>query len=82
MEKPNRSSVCYKVSWNQYDAPLVMNKWNSLSVAKSTKGLTRHADSPWPIQGDEAATTASAPEIFIVTKKKYALKKIAVVVRQ
>jgi hypothetical protein len=52
-----------------------MNTWISLSVAKSTKGRMRQADSPCPTQGDAAATTASAPDMPIVTKKKYALEK-------
>lgn len=36
-------------------------------------GLTKHASSPWPTIGDEAATTASAPEMFIMLKKNHAL---------
>ena len=42
------------------------------SVMISTYGLTKQADSPWPINGDAAATTASAPDIFIVLKKNQA----------
>lgn len=35
----------------------------------STRGLTSQADSPWPMSGDVAATTASAPDTFMILKK-------------
>ena len=54
--------------------PEVMARWISEVVMTLTYGLTRQADSPWPMKGDAAAITASAPDTFIVLKKNQALK--------
>ena len=45
-----------------------MTRCISDSVIMSTKGLTKHADSPCPRKGEAAATTASAPDTFIMWK--------------
>jgi hypothetical protein len=49
-----------------------MMRWISDSVITSMKGLTKHADSPAPTNGEADATTASAPDTFIVLKKNHA----------
>lgn len=46
--------------------PEVMTWWSSASVRYGMNGLINMADSPCPTNGEAAATTASAPDTFMV----------------
>jgi hypothetical protein len=63
------------------NVPEVIVTCNSDSVIRSTYGRTKHALSPWPTQGDAAATTASAPETFMILKKSHALDYMSKIFR-
>ena len=52
--------------------PDVMIWWISARVRCATNGLISMADSPWPMNGDAAATTASAPDTRIDHEKNTA----------
>ena len=76
VENPLRNRFIIKeviVSVSKIHVPEVIVTCNSDSVITSTYGRTRQALSPWPTHGDAAATTASAPETFIILKKSHAL---------
>lgn len=58
---------------NVFDGSMFLAWRGENSCLQSTYGRTRQADSPWPTQGDAAATTASAPDTAMILKNSHAL---------